>query len=168
MEPWRRLDRADADEARRQLAACCGSTRWVERMLARRPFRSRIDLLTAAREEWFALEPRDWREAFTQHPRIGDRHALAARFPTTHALSAREQAGVDEAPASVLDALAAANGAYEERFGHTFIVCATGKSASEMLALLRERLQNEPARELGVAAEEQAKITAIRLERGVA
>lgn len=166
MEPWRRLDRAGVDDARRHLAACCGSSRWVDRMLARRPFSSRIALLTAAREEWFGLDPRDWQEAFAQHPRIGDRDALAARFPATHALSAREQAGVDQAPAPVLDALAAANTAYEERFGHTFIVCATGKSAEEMLALLRARLQNEPERELRVAAEEQAKITAIRLERG--
>jgi len=132
-------------------------------MLARWPFATLTDALTAGREEWFALTPDDWREAFTHHPKIGDRDTLRRRFPATHQLSEREQSGVAGAPDDVLDALAAANRAYEERFGYIFIVCATGKSANEMLAILNQRLGNEPAVEIGVAAEEQAKITALRI-----
>jgi 2-oxo-4-hydroxy-4-carboxy-5-ureidoimidazoline decarboxylase len=133
-------------------------------MLARRPFGSRIGLLTAAREEWDALEPRDWREAFSHHPKIGDRASLRERFPTTHEHSEKEQAGVSGASDAVLDALADGNRAYEVRFGYIFIVCATGKSAEAMLALLRDRLSNQPDDELLIAAGEQAKITALRLE----
>ena len=163
MEPWQTLDNAPADDARRMLTACCGASRWVERLLGHRPFGSNDRLLRAARDEWFALTPADWREAFSHHPRIGDREELGARFPATAHLSQREQAGVDGAGHDVLDALADANRAYEDRFGHIFIVCATGKTAEEMLALLRERQQNDPADEIRVAAAEQAKITRIRL-----
>ena len=146
------------------LRACCGSTRWVERMLVRRPFGGRDALLKAAREEWFALPPTDWLEAFSHHPQIGDRASLAARFPATHHLSEREQAGVGNARADVLTALAEANQTYADRFGFIFIVCASGKSAEEMLRLLRARLPNDRDTELRVAAEEQAKITALRLD----
>jgi 2-oxo-4-hydroxy-4-carboxy-5-ureidoimidazoline decarboxylase len=165
MEPWRRLDLASADEARRLLTTCCGSRRWVDRMLARRPFGSRVELLTAARDEWNALDSPDWREAFAHHPRIGDRDALAARFPATHELAAHEQAGIADATAGVLDALAEGNRRYEEKFGYIFIVCATGKSADEMLALLEARLPNDEATELRIAAAEQAKITELRLQK---
>lgn len=120
-------------------------------------------MLAAAREEWFALSESDWLEAFSHHPKIGDRASLAARFPATHDLSAREQASVGSAHANVIDALAEGNEAYLERFGFIFIVCATGKSAEEMLQLLRDRLPNDRATELRNAAEEQAKITALRL-----
>ena len=132
-------------------------------MLARRPFGSQGALLTAARDEWWALTEADWLEAFSHHPRIGDRAALEARFPQTHDLSAKEQSGIGIAGADVLEALAKANNDYFERFGFIFIVCATGKSAGEMLALLLARLQNDRATELRNAAEEQAEITASRL-----
>ena len=165
MEPWRRLDLASADEARRLLTTCCGSHRWVDRMLARRPFGSRVELLTAARDEWNALESADWREAFAHHPKIGDRDTLSARFPATHELSSREQAGIAGATAAVLDALAEGNRRYEEKFGYIFIVCAAGKGAQEMLALLEARLPNDEATERSIAAAEQAKITELRLLR---
>jgi 2-oxo-4-hydroxy-4-carboxy-5-ureidoimidazoline decarboxylase len=164
MEPWRRLDLASADEARQLLQTCCGSTRWVEQMLARRPFGSLENLLGVARTEWLALMPEDWREAFDHHPKIGDQESLRHRFPSTHQLSEREQAGVAGASEAVLDALSDGNRAYEARFGYIFIVCATGRSADEMLTMLRARLVNDPGTELRVAAEEQAKITALRLE----
>ena len=164
MEPWRRLDTASAADARTLLTACCGSSRWVDRLLARRPFGSRVGLLTAAREEWNALDPHDWREAFAQHPQIGDRDALRARFPATHHLSDQEQAGVASASEAVLDALADANRAYAERYGFIFIVCASGKSAEEMLAALRQRMTGHPDEELRIAAAEQAQITARRLD----
>lgn len=132
-------------------------------MLARRPFASQAALLQAARDEWFALGEADWLEAFSHHPKIGDRASLEARFPATHDLSAREQSGVAAARSDVIDALAKDNATYCERFGFIFIVCATGKSAEEMLKLLRDRLDNDRATELRIAAEEQAKITALRL-----
>ncbi len=163
MELLPRVDLAPTDKARELLRAACGSSRWVERMLFRRPFGSGDALLHAAREEWFALSENDWREAFSHHPKIGDRESLPARFPATHQLSAQEQAGVASASEHVLDALADGNRRYEEKFGYVFIVCATGKSAAEMLALLGERLQHAPQEEIRIAAEEQAKITAIRL-----
>jgi 2-oxo-4-hydroxy-4-carboxy-5-ureidoimidazoline decarboxylase len=159
-----RLDDVSAEEARVLLQTCCGSSRWVDRMLARRPFETQAPLLSAAREEWFALTREDWLEAFSHHPKIGDRDTLQKRFAATRHLSEREQAGVDGASGEVLDALAAGNRAYEEKFGYIFIVCASGKNATEMLGLLRSRLSNDPASGLRIAAAEQAKITEIRLQ----
>jgi 2-oxo-4-hydroxy-4-carboxy-5-ureidoimidazoline decarboxylase len=157
------IDRLTDDEARKVLFRACGSTRWVDRMMARRPFGRDAKLLTVARIEWFGLTESDWLEAFSHHPRIGDRAALEARFPHTHDLSAKEQAAIGAAGDDVLTALVDANNAYVERFGFIFIMCATGKSAEEMLKLLRDRLPNDRAAELRVAAEEQARITALRL-----
>ena len=105
-----------------------------------RPFDSEAALFEAAERVWWGLAPADWLEAFAAHPKIGDRDAMRAKFAATAAWSAREQAGVDGAPEDVLQALAEANVRYDERFGYIFIVCATGKTAEEMLALLRERL----------------------------
>jgi 2-oxo-4-hydroxy-4-carboxy-5-ureidoimidazoline decarboxylase len=163
MEPWQRLDDAEEETARALLTACCGSRRWVEAMLAHRPFRTRESLLRTAREIWLALTPADWREAFAQHPRIGGGDARRQRFAATRHLSAQEQAGVAGAPDAVIDALAERNDVYERRFGYIFIVCATGRSAGEMLAILDDRLHNAPDDEIRVAAGEQAKITEIRL-----
>jgi 2-oxo-4-hydroxy-4-carboxy-5-ureidoimidazoline decarboxylase len=163
MDTWQAIDQAEGDEARGLLARACGSTRWTERMLARRPFGSREALLSAARLEWDGLQPDDWREAFSHHPKIGDREMLRQRFPATHELSSREQAGIDSAADAILDALAEGNRRYEERFGYIFIVCASGLSADEMLAMLINRLGNDPDREIRFAAGEQAKISALRL-----
>jgi 2-oxo-4-hydroxy-4-carboxy-5-ureidoimidazoline decarboxylase len=163
MEPWHLLNEAAPERARELLRGCCGSERWVGRMAARRPFPGIDDLLTAARDEWLALAEQDWLEAFRHHPKIGDRESLRRRFPATHHLSSREQAGVDGAGGDVLDALAAKNEAYERKFGFIFIVCATGRNAAGMLALLEARLGNDRATELQNAASEQAKITELRL-----
>jgi 2-oxo-4-hydroxy-4-carboxy-5-ureidoimidazoline decarboxylase len=168
------LDTASDADARALLTRACGASRWVDRMMARRPFGGDARLLRAARIEWFGLTEADWLEAFSHHPQIGDRAlaapklpseggSLAARFPTTHDLLAKEQAGVGRAGDEVLSALADANQAYLDRFGFIFIVCATGKTAEEMLQLLRDRLPHDRATELRIAAEEQAKITALRL-----
>jgi 2-oxo-4-hydroxy-4-carboxy-5-ureidoimidazoline decarboxylase len=164
MEPSPRIDSVSAAEASTLLMACCGSSRWVERMLGRRPFGSRAALLAAAREEWFALPPDDWREAFTHHPKIGDLNALRTRFAATRHLAEREQSGVAGAPEQIVDALAQGNLDYQQKFGFIFIVCATGRSAEEMLDLLLTRMHNDPQAEILVAAEEQALITARRLE----
>lgn len=157
------INAATPEAAREILARACGSTRWVDRMMQRRPFGNDARLMFAARNEWFGLTEADWLEAFSQHPRIGDRAELAARFPATHGLSSKEQAAVSAAGGETIAALADANQRYFERFGFIFIVCATGKSADEMLALLRARLPNDRGSELRIAAEEQAKITALRL-----
>jgi 2-oxo-4-hydroxy-4-carboxy-5-ureidoimidazoline decarboxylase len=133
-------------------------------MLERRPFDSTPALFDAAREVWQALDRADYLEAFQHHPRIGDNLSeLAKRFARTASMAAREQSKVAQADQETLRTLRADNQRYFERFGYIFIVCATGKSAQDMIALLRERIENEPDRELQIAAEEQAKITALRL-----
>lgn len=157
------VDAATGADARAILTRACGASRWVDRMMARRPFGGDARLLRAARIEWFGLTEVDWLEAFAHHPKIGDRASLAARFPATHDLSAKEQAGVGRAHDAVLSDLAEANQDYLDRFGFIFIVCAAGKTAEEMLRLLRDRLPHDRATELRIAAEEQAKITALRL-----
>lgn len=164
MEPWRRLDEADEGLARALLRACCGSTRWVDAMTARRPFGDRPTLQAAGRDIWFALDEQDWREAFSHHPKIGDRESLRRRFTATRHLSEREQQGVDGAAEAVLAELADANSRYERTFGYIFIVRASGRTAEEMLALLRARLDNDPGTEIQIAAAQQAEITALRLD----
>lgn len=165
MDASKAIDGATAEDARAMLLAACGSERWADRMLARRPFGSGNALLANAREVWFALSEQDWRDAFRHHPRIGDRESLRRRFPATHHFSEREQSGVATAGTDVLDALAEGNRRYLDRFGYIFIVCASGKSAEEMLAQLTVRLDNDPHTEIHIAAEEQARITALRLAR---
>src|SRR5947207_1679402 len=121
MEPSRRLDLASSDEARALLFRCCGSTRWVDLMLERRPFGTTDALLDAARVVWQSLGPDDWTEAFSHHPRIGDRHAKDERFGSTRALSQQEQAGLAGATRDEVEGLAEGNRAYESRFGFVFL-----------------------------------------------
>jgi 2-oxo-4-hydroxy-4-carboxy-5-ureidoimidazoline decarboxylase len=134
-------------------------------MASRRPFSDAKALFAAAEEVWAGLGPADWMEAFSHHPRIGDKEGLRQRFATTRQWAAGEQSGVSEASEAVLEALAQGNRDYEARFGHIFIVCATGKGADEILGLLRERLGHDPETEHRAAAAEQARITRIRLEK---
>jgi 2-oxo-4-hydroxy-4-carboxy-5-ureidoimidazoline decarboxylase len=168
MDGLSRLDAASAEEARADLLRCCGASRWVEAMLARRPFGGEESLLHAADESFASLDDQDWLEAFGHHPRIGDLDSLRAKFAATQAWAAGEQAGAAAASEAVLQALADGNRDYEMRFHHIFIVCATGKGAEEMLALLRQRLPNPPEVELRIAAAEQAKITRLRLSKLIA
>ncbi|MEJ7811472.1 MAG: 2-oxo-4-hydroxy-4-carboxy-5-ureidoimidazoline decarboxylase [Gemmatimonadaceae bacterium] len=160
-----RLDALPRAEAEAALLACCGSSRWARQVEDRRPFASADALRAAADEVWWSLGPGDWLEAFRAHPRIGEREAAAPRGAGSRAWSDGEQAGMRDAAAEVRAALAEGNREYEARFGHIFIVCATGRSAGEMLALLTRRLGNEPAEELRAAAEEQRKITRLRLDK---
>lgn len=159
------LDHASVAEATRALFRCCGCAGWASRVAAARPFGTVAALMAVAEREWARASREDALEAFSHHPRIGDRDSLRARFPATHAWSGAEQSRVGEADDRVLDELASANRDYEARFGHIFIVCAAGKSASEMLDLLRSRLVNDPDAELNVATAEQMKITRLRLVR---
>jgi 2-oxo-4-hydroxy-4-carboxy-5-ureidoimidazoline decarboxylase len=152
-------------EASVLLETCCGSSAWIEGMTLRRPFGTLHVLLQSAEELWWSLTPDDWREAFDHHPRIGEQSAAAAPSAQAQRWSADVQRGAAVAGADVRRELAEGNREYEQRFGHIYLVCATGKSAEEMLALLRQRLTNDPAAELTVAAAEQAKITRLRLER---
>jgi len=147
------------------LESCCGSYAWVQGMLARRPFGTLQRLLDDAEGLWWSLTPADWREAFDHHPRIGERASAAPQGAKARAWSAEEQRGAAAAATSTREALAEGNREYERKFGHIYLVCATGKSAEEMLALLEQRLSNDPATELRVAAGEQARITRLRLEK---
>lgn len=160
-----RLNALPREEAEAELLKCCGSANWARGMAARRPFRKRAQLLKAADLLWWQLGREDWLEAFSRHPKIGQRAAPRAGSAATEHWSEEEQAGTRSAAEDLLAALAKANGAYEARFGYIFIVCATGKTSEEMLALLRNRLQNDPVAELRIAAEEQRRITRLRLEK---
>jgi allantoicase len=142
------------------LLACCGSRRWTRRMVESQPFPTAEQMLEAADRIWWELSPEDWLEAFAAHPRIGER--------TADAQASREQAGVETAEAETMARMAAGNRAYEERFGHIYIVCASGKSAARMLEILESRLTNDASAELRVAAAEQRQIMRIRLEKWLA
>jgi 2-oxo-4-hydroxy-4-carboxy-5-ureidoimidazoline decarboxylase len=152
-------------EARTAFLRCCGSSRWADLMTARRPFRDEADLLAAAVSLWRGLTQADWLEAFAAHPRIGDVESLRKKFAATAAWSTQEQADVTGAAEDVLQALAEGNRAYEARFGYIFIICATGKTAAEMLTQLHQRLSHSPEEELHYAATEQEKITHLRLHK---
>ena len=153
---------AEASEAFRR---CCGSTRWSREMEELRPFDSEAAVLEAAERVWWALEASDWLEAFAAHPKIGARGGARAEHAATAAWSKAEQSGAERATGDVLEKLFLLNGRYEARFGYIFIVCATGKSAEEMLAAIESRLLHSPEDEIRWAAAEQAKITRLRLEK---
>ena len=150
------LNAAPPEVAMRELARCCGSTEWGRRMTAARPFESRERLYEQAAVIWLSLPESDWREAFGHHPRIGER---------VSGWAAGEQSGTAGASGDTVRKLAARNADYERRFGHVFLICATGKSATEMLGQLEQRMTNDPSHELRVAAAEQLKITRLRLEK---
>ncbi len=152
------------------LKSCCASDAWVASMREDRQkhqvsFASLDALKLRAAELWNALTPADWDQAFRAHPRIGERKAEAAQSATARSWSKSEQAGVDAATDASKDELAKANLAYEEKFARIYIVCAAGKSVDEMLAIAKERMQNDPETELRRAAEEQRRITDLRLEK---
>ena len=147
------------------LRTCCGSSVWAENMVVLFPVTDPSTLFAAAVEIWRNCSEKDWREAFTHHPKIGDIEGLKKKFAATEAWASAEQSGTGSASLEVLEALAKGNRIYEEKFGYIFIVCATGKSAAEMLGLLRERLGNEPEEEILIAMGEQEKITRLRLEK---
>jgi allantoicase len=161
----RQLNAMDAQELRRALADFCGAPSWIDRMIAARPFASPAAVLAASESAAAAESPDGWREAFRHHPRIGERVAERAQSAAAREASAAEQSIAASGSPADLQALADANRAYEDRFGHVFIVCASGKTAPEILALLRERLKNDPDAELLVAAGEQRRITRLRLEK---
>lgn len=147
------------------LRQCCGAAAWVTRMSERFPVKDTAALFDAAGNIWQTCTEADWKEAFSHHPRIGDLASLKQKYAATAQWAAGEQAAVQQASESILEELATGNRQYLEKFGYIFIVCATGKSAAEMLHLLKERLPHTPEEEIRVAMAEQEKITKIRLEK---
>lgn len=164
-EALQRLNSLPPEQATAELLKCCGSTRWAEAMAEECPFADERALLETADRVWQGLGREDWLEAFRSHPKIGERKAAAEVSGRARRWSEAEQARARDASAETLAALARANKAYEDKFGFIFIVCASGKSAEEMLSILGSRLGNERDAELRVAAGEQGKITRLRLRK---
>lgn len=159
LQAWNDADNATALES---MLACCGARRWASAMVALRPIGSVIELSEAADKVWATMAETDWMDAFACHPRIGERDAAQATAKS-QAWSRHEQSSVAAAKETALAELAESNAQYEKQFGFTYIVCATGKTADEMLAILKRRLANDRAAELREAAEQQRQITQIRL-----
>lgn len=151
------FNRKGAEDAEKDLLKCCGSQRWARAMVARRPFKSMDDLYAAAEQEWWKLKYPDWLEAFSHHPRIGEKKASG--------WASQEQSGARGATDETVLSLEQLNRLYEEKFGFVFLIFATGKSADQMLDALRLRLQNGRDVELKNAVTEQARITRLRLEK---
>ncbi len=160
-----RWNELSAAEAEREMLDCCGSLAGARELAARRPLKDELSLVAAADEVWNRLPARDWQEAFSKHPRIGERKAPGHASSQSAEWSAQEQKRAELAEEAVQAALAQGNAEYENKFGRVFIVCATGKSAAEMLSVLLRRMQNDEATELREAAEEQRKITNLRLRK---
>jgi OHCU decarboxylase len=159
LSAWNNADEAAALKA---MLACCSARRWAQSMVAFRPYSSVETLSLTADEVWSNMEEADWLEAFACHPRIGERKT--PKVPSQSAAwSQQEQSSIANAANQVLVDLGAGNLQYAQRFGFTYIVCASGKSAEEMLAILKRRLSNERATELREAAEQQRQIMQIRL-----
>ena len=164
-EKFEQLNHAPREAAEKRFLDCCGSRKWARLMAAARPFSDAAALLKQATQIWQSLAPQDWLEAFAAHPKIGARPVASQQPAQSAEWSQVEQSGTHAATDTVRDALAEANRLYEEKFGYIFIVCATGKSAEEMLALCRERMHNNADAELRIAADEQRKIIEIRLRK---
>jgi len=160
-----RWNRLSVEEAAQEILPCCGSRSWARAVAMRRPINDATSLLAASDVAWRSLEVCDWMEAFSKHPRIGERKAPRAASAQSAAWSAQEQRNMADAGESVQLALAEGNRQYERRFDRVFIVCATGKPAPEILEILSRRLRNDDFTELREAAEEQRKITNIRLTK---
>lgn len=159
------LNELPADEATSVFLDCCGSAEWARRMTAARPFAMLENLFKSAEDIWFSLSSVDHLEAFASHPKIGSKKAAPKQNAKSAEWSTGEQSGMNTTTDDTRDRIAEANRLYLKKFGFIFIVCATGKSADEMLAICKARLGNSAATELQIAAEEQRKITEIRLNK---
>lgn len=153
------------EAARTELLKCCCATQWATAVEKGRPYSNLEQLIAHANEVWWKLDQGDWLGAFRSHPKIGEKKTANAVSAQSQQWSAQEQQGVEHAAREAIEKLARLNRNYEEKFGFIFIVCATGKSSDEILALLEQRLQNDAAVELPIAAAEQAKITELRLRK---
>lgn len=159
------LNQLSPDEAEEVFQGCCGTAWWARQMAACRPFAEVSQLHDTADAIFDEMAEGHWLEAFAAHPKIGDVDSLRMKFAGNKEWSAGEQAGVDDADEHTLAELADANDDYEARFGYIFIVCAAGLSADDMLSALQQRLRHDPATEAPIAANEQRKITHLRLDK---
>ena len=157
------LNELPLSKLKEELSKCCGSSAWVDQISSLFPFADKVSLFEEADEVWNSLGKQDWLEAFKHHPKIGDITSLKEKFASTAKWASGEQASVQEASQQTIEQLAEGNKQYQDKFGYIFIVCATGKSADEMLNVLQSRLPNSAEEEIKIAAAEQAKITKIRL-----
>ncbi|TNE52845.1 MAG: 2-oxo-4-hydroxy-4-carboxy-5-ureidoimidazoline decarboxylase [Bacteroidetes bacterium] len=165
LEEFNQLSEKEAFDS---LYQCCASEKWASQVSKQRPYSSLQALLWAADQSWEQCGPEDTLEAFAGHPKIGDVKSLAKKYAATKSWAGNEQSGVDAASQSTIEALATGNQEYEKRYGYIFIVCATGKSADEMLDILNSRMNNEAETEFKIARGEQHKITHIRLKKLIA
>ena len=156
------------EEAAGEILPCCGSETWAALMVSKRPIRDEVSLLETSDAIWVGLGESAWLEAFRSHPRIGESHAERTAAPQSSAWSEQEQRQAASADEAMKLALKWGNREYEQKFGRIFIVCANGKSAGEILEILRRRLHNDEATELQQAAEEQRQIMHLRLKKWIA
>ncbi len=161
----RALNALPAPDARKALLSTCASTSWAAAMVKKRPYKSLEDLISKGKDAWEKANDADVLEAFAAHPRIGEQKPTGDATAQSRSWSGAEQSKVTQASERQKKRLAAANAAYEKKFGRIYIVCATGKTAEEMVAIAERRLNNGPAKELKVAAREQGKITELRLRK---
>lgn len=157
------INELSAEEARETFLKCCGCERWARELAEGRPYASEEEIYSLSERSFETLTRDEWLEAFGAHPKIGDMESLKKKYSATKEWAEHEQSRVHGTPPQVLQDLAAGNSEYENKFGYIFIVCATGKTAEEMLSILTQRIRNNSKEELGIAAAEQKKITNIRL-----
>lgn len=165
LERWNTMSAEDAAE---EILPCCGSRAWSAGVVELRPIASEEELLDASDRVWRSLPQKDWQQAFDSHPRIGERDVSREATAQSLQWSAGEQSAITDESSATKAKLAEANRAYEAKFGRIFIICASGKSSSEILASLEERMKNNSDTELANAAEEQRKITQLRLQKWLA
>ena len=159
------INSLDSEKLKEDLLKCSGSRVWTEDLQGQRPFSSAEELERKSSAAWKKLTHKDWLEAFAHHPKIGDLESLRKKFATTANWASNEQSAMSSASEQIIKKLAVGNEQYQDKFGYIFIVCATGKTAPEMLCLLEERLANTPEVEFEIACREQQKITQLRLEK---
>ncbi|HMS66316.1 MAG TPA: 2-oxo-4-hydroxy-4-carboxy-5-ureidoimidazoline decarboxylase [Ignavibacteria bacterium] len=150
---------------KQELMKCCGSEKWAEKMSECGKFTSEEEIYETSEKIWSSLDKLDWLEAFSHHPKIGDIKSLKEKYSSTKSLAEKEQSGVRSASVETLRELAELNEQFEKKFGYIFIVCATGKSAEEMLEIIKQRISNDNEAELLNAMKEQGKITILRLKK---
>jgi len=161
--PW--VNALQTKDAVDEFKKVCGSSSWCESMIRRRPFVDAASIHHAADQVFLSLMPSDWQDAFSHHPKIGDIHSLKMRFAGNDKWSQDEQAAAASTDESTILELANENANYETKFGFIFIICASGKSANEVLSAVRERIRHDPEQEMKIAAQEQIKITHLRIDK---
>ena len=159
------FNKQNPDKSKEDLFKCCGSTSWVNKLMKHFPFVSIADLKIHSDQVWFSCQKNDWLEAFSHHPKIGDKTDANKNLSSTSEWASQEQSAVKDAGQNILSDLSIGNQLYEKKFGYIYIICATGKTAGEMLDILTDRLRNSPEEELLIAINEQNKITHLRIDK---